>query len=759
MEAADQDGAPTEPGASDQQDAERHCLELQLHTDEAVWMRQIGHLKDWCSQTRSVKLGIPSCVATPLAASSLRLLWLFQDLQQLDITFNSTRCRIEQPVVVACAELLNLTSLRLCGGHLARRGLDLGVLTSLRRLRCLSVRPHSDEELDGLEDEHLGGAARLTGLTSLSLRASENVTDEGVMALTALTGLTQLSLVPMGLCVTREGVAALSAAMPHLQSLSVGLHECRQVAALKGLQERPRKHHHHHHHHQPQPAAVAAAASASASGGPASCPCISLVLNSPEVSTGGFFSTLTLVLRPRLVALRMTTVEATDGSFLLAVGTLAHLTELKMGVGLPEGGQPFTVNLAALASLGQLRTLELAVTQELSLPLSVKMISLLSLSWPRLRSLSLSAMTKPEVAPEALELLDNFAALTSLSLFAPLDYYASDEEPSALTLPVNPRYLPRGLTHLVLECAHLRDKPTRTGPDAPSTSAANGAPQQQNGGSGAALTAATTGANRASADRTAPSPSPSSRPSQDEAAPSACGGGSGGVPTRGSVLLPHLEQLELNSCRVSDDHLGALLSGATGMRHLELTDVRGISDAALSALSRLTRLEHLVVRISGAAGDRGAAGGAAGGAEAEAEKEAASAGGGGGVRGGGGGVSHRSLATLRNASTLRHLEWSLPEPLGAGAAEEALGGVLAGLGGLQELYLDVAPELRATTTVGGRDEGGDSGGGDGGGPGGGGGGSWRERLQRALPLCTVAERPGIVMYDLWNDRTVQVVGP
>ncbi|EFJ39751.1 hypothetical protein VOLCADRAFT_121783, partial [Volvox carteri f. nagariensis] len=320
MNAANQDGATNEPSASGH---DVNCLQLQLHTDEAVWMRQIGHLKDWCSKTRSVKVGIPARVAAPLAASSLRLLWLFPNLQHLDITFNSTHSRMDQSVVVACAELLNLTSLQLSGGHLARSGLDLGVLTSLWRLRTLAVRPHSDEELDGLEDEHLAGVARLKGLTSLSLRASENVTDEGMGALTALTGLRHLSLVPLGLWVTREAIAALSAAMPALDHISVGLHESRQVAVLKGLQERtpasrPQQ------QQQPQHEEAAGPAAASA-------PAISLVLNSPEVSTSSFFSTLTLVLRPALVSLRMATVESTDSSFLLAVGTLVHLTELKMG--------------------------------------------------------------------------------------------------------------------------------------------------------------------------------------------------------------------------------------------------------------------------------------------------------------------------------------------------------------------------------------------------------------------------------------------
>ncbi len=47
---------------------------------------------------------------------------------------------------------------------------------------------------------------------------------------------------------------------------------------------------------------------------------------------------------------------------------------------------------------------------------------MLALAWPSLTSLSLSIMGKPEVAPEALGLLDNFSRLSSLSLFAPLDY-------------------------------------------------------------------------------------------------------------------------------------------------------------------------------------------------------------------------------------------------------------------------------------------------------------------------------------------------
>lgn len=42
-----------------------------------------------------------------------------------------------------CAQ--GLTSLSISGGHLSHKGLDLAVLTSLRKLNTLAVRPHSDE--------------------------------------------------------------------------------------------------------------------------------------------------------------------------------------------------------------------------------------------------------------------------------------------------------------------------------------------------------------------------------------------------------------------------------------------------------------------------------------------------------------------------------------------------------------------------------------------------------------------------------------
>ncbi|KAG2441920.1 hypothetical protein HXX76_003526 [Chlamydomonas incerta] len=676
-------------------------------------MRQVGHLKDWCQGTQAVKLGVPARVGTALAAESIRLLFLFRNLQRLDLTLNSPRTRIEQAILVACAELLGLTSLSICGGHLSHKGLDLGVLTSLRKLNSLAVRPHSDEGLDGLEDEHLATAARLTGLKSLSLRASENVTDEGVGALTALTGLTQLTLVPLGLEVSRDGLMALAAAMPGLQSLAVGLHEARQVAALKGLPERE------------------------------TMPSISVVLNAPETSASSFFSTLTLVLRPSLVSLRMGTLEATDSAFLLAVGTLNQLTELKMGVSLAEGGRPFTCNLAALSGLGQLRTLEFAVTKDLGLPLSVKQISMLALAWPSLTSLSVSVMGKPEVAPEALGLLDNFSRLSSLSLFAPLDYSIEDEM-EAITLPVHPHYLPRGLKSLVLECAHVRCLAASACGDGRSTTG-GGAPAANAGDGNAGSTSA-------------------------QASHELQRHGTGGGAAR---VLTNLEQMELNSCSASDEALAAILGSATGLRHLELTDVASISDAGLAALRHLTRLEHLVVRTASPtqpahnASSRGKASTSVAAMPPKAPVPT---------------ITHASLGALRTASTLRHLEWSLGEPLTDAELAPALS-IIAGLSNLQHVALDVEPELRIARE-GPRASGVSASGREGAGSAAGGSSAkalpaapnmeedsdsdkegddaeaatvpWHEQLEAALPLVQVTDRPGVVMYSLWADCTLNL---
>lgn len=52
---------------------------------------------------------------------------------------------------------------------------------------------------------------------------------------------------------------------------------------------------------------------------------------------GSFFSMCSLVLRASVVSLRLHTLCSADPHFLLAIGTLTALTELKMGVSLQKG--------------------------------------------------------------------------------------------------------------------------------------------------------------------------------------------------------------------------------------------------------------------------------------------------------------------------------------------------------------------------------------------------------------------------------------
>eukprot|EP00878_Enallax_costatus_P021136 GHUV01022369.1.p1 GENE.GHUV01022369.1~~GHUV01022369.1.p1 ORF type:complete len:610 (+),score=167.24 GHUV01022369.1:442-2271(+) len=86
-----------------------------------------------------------------------------------------------------------------------------------------------------------------------------------------------------------------------------------------------------------------------------------------------------------------------------------------------------TLDLLALKPLQQLTCLELLTTTRLYMPITVKTVSLLSVAWQKLASLTLSVTGKPEVMPEALGLLDNFTGLTALQLLSPLDQTLMDE--------------------------------------------------------------------------------------------------------------------------------------------------------------------------------------------------------------------------------------------------------------------------------------------------------------------------------------------
>jgi hypothetical protein len=120
----------------------------------------------------------------------------------------------------------------------------------------------------------------------------------------------------------------------------------------------------------------------------------------------------------------------------------------------------FSCDLLALTGLTKLQRLELSCSHRIALPLTPRVVSLAALAWPRLSTLALSVMGGRELVPEALQLLDSLTALRSLSLVSPL---ASSEAPEEVDpgpcVPVNLRYLPRGLLHLRLERAEVSAAP------------------------------------------------------------------------------------------------------------------------------------------------------------------------------------------------------------------------------------------------------------------------------------------------------------
>ena len=68
-------------------------------------------------------------------------------------------------------------------------------------------------------------------LNILARGSEDELTDEGLLHLTALHGLTHLAATPLGVEVSKGGVARLLAALPSLQSLNVGLQHVGQVMA------------------------------------------------------------------------------------------------------------------------------------------------------------------------------------------------------------------------------------------------------------------------------------------------------------------------------------------------------------------------------------------------------------------------------------------------------------------------------------------------------------------------------------------------
>ena len=109
-------------------------LHLDISAAEDSWMAQVGHLRQWCSDTETAIVMVPRTTPQRVIGPSVSLLFNFDHLCKLDLTLISPGCLINQTVVSASAELLGLTSLTLSGGSLpSPETLDFGRLT-----RCVS---------------------------------------------------------------------------------------------------------------------------------------------------------------------------------------------------------------------------------------------------------------------------------------------------------------------------------------------------------------------------------------------------------------------------------------------------------------------------------------------------------------------------------------------------------------------------------------------------------------------------------------------
>lgn len=306
-----------------------NVIRLDVSRDEG-FLGQVGYLKEWFPQTESAILTVPRTVPSAQVGPSISLFFVFDRLTNLDVTLASPVLVVDQRTICACAELLHLQSLRITGGTLAppSEKLDLGVLTSLRGLRELTLRPLSaaaDDAGDGLEDSHCSdGLAPLTSLRSLDIKASEDLSDAGLVGLSTLKHLTRLSVTPLGLFASMDGLEKLLHGLPDLQELCVGLRQAQQVSMLRAATHVPR---------------------------------VKIVSSDQDMDSAAasFFSTCTLCLQTSLVSLRLCTLNAADPLFLVSIGALTALTELKMGVALRARARPFTCNLTTLRSLRALQ--------------------------------------------------------------------------------------------------------------------------------------------------------------------------------------------------------------------------------------------------------------------------------------------------------------------------------------------------------------------------------------------------------------------
>ncbi|KAG1653258.1 hypothetical protein FOA52_004272 [Chlamydomonas sp. UWO 241] len=407
-------------------------LRLVVHPDANIGMVQMGLLQSWYSdRMTSARVTVPAVVTVPApAASMISSIFCFPHVTRLSVSFDSQRA-LHQTIFCAISELQGLRECSISGGGMPREGVSLEVLSSLRKLERLSLFPTGH---DGLCDHHVAGLSHMSAsVKTLAFRGSDDgLSDDGLVSLSALRGLTELK-VSLGLQVTRGGVQRLLASLPGLASLSVGLRQVGQVSVVRDV---------------------------------SSLSSLSIAVDDPGarlLEWSSLLTTCTLCVSSCLVSLRLGLLSTNDADFMIALGSLVHLTELKLGVQPASPATPyFSCDLLALTSLQQLQRLEFSCSPWVGLPFTPRVVSLAALAWPRLHTLALGVMGGRELVPEALELLDSLSNLRSLSLVAPLASSAAAKVQPGQCVPINLKYLPRDLLHLRLERAEVSAAPACT---------------------------------------------------------------------------------------------------------------------------------------------------------------------------------------------------------------------------------------------------------------------------------------------------------
>ncbi|KAF6251163.1 hypothetical protein COO60DRAFT_1645356 [Scenedesmus sp. NREL 46B-D3] len=371
-------------------------LHMDMQPDEDDFMMEVGTLRCCCPALRSAELALSPRVSSHAAAESVKMLFIFQNLRQLQLRLDFDSIQVGQRLVCAIAELMQLTSLHLLHGSL-QPGLALAHWSSLGQLAELKLLP---AEQAGLGDAQLEQLPLLsTTLTSLALRCHPSrASHAGRRHLSTLTSLRQLSCCPVGRGLSSGELQGL-VGMPRLARLTLGLTDASEVLLFGQLQLQQ------------------------------ASPRLCLLLRDGQfrVPPADVLSVAGWCLARHLVKLSIGPLAAAcPGDVLLMLATLRQLQELRLRLVAPLD-QHFsgTVDLLALSPLQRLTCLELLASSRLYVPFDVKVVSLASLAWPALAALRLSLAGKPELMAESLALCDNFSCLTELQLFSPVDDLAA----------------------------------------------------------------------------------------------------------------------------------------------------------------------------------------------------------------------------------------------------------------------------------------------------------------------------------------------